>query len=237
MVEADRHPNIEIFTYTEVKEVEGEAGNFKVTLIKKPRYIIEENCTGCTTCMEYCPVLVPDPYNQGLCFSKAVHIYFSLAVPLISYIDENCLYLKEEKCRICEMVCDNNAIDFTQKPEKIEIKVGAVILSAGFEIFDPSKRGDFGYGKFKNVITSLDFERYLSSTGPSGGEIIRPSDGKHPKKIAWIQCVGSRQVLEGGNTYCSAVCCTYTQKHVLLAKEHDPDLDITVFHNDIRAYG
>ncbi len=237
MVEADRHPNIEILTYTEVKEVEGEAGNFKVTLLKKPRYIIEENCTGCTTCMEYCPVLVPDPYNQGLCFSKAVHIYFSLAVPLISYIDENCLYLKEEKCRICEMVCDNNAIDFTQKPEKIEIKVGAIILSAGFEIFDPSVRGDFGYGKFKNVITSLDFERYLSSTGPSGGEIVRPSDGKHPKKIAWIQCVGSRQVLEGGNSYCSAVCCTYTQKHVLLAKEHDPDLDITVFHNDIRAYG
>jgi len=135
------------------------------------------------------------------------------------------------------MVCDNNAIDFTQKPEKIEIKVRAIILSAGFEIFDPSVRGDFGYGKFKNVITSLDFERYLSSTGPSGGEIVRPSDGKHPKKIAWIQCVGSRQVLEGGNSYCSAVCCTYTQKHVLLAKEHDPDLDITVFHNDIRAYG
>ncbi len=237
MVEADRHPNIEILTYTEVKEVEGEAGNFKVTLIKKPRYVIEENCTGCTTCMEYCPVLVPDPYNQGLCYNKAIHIYFSLAVPLISYIDENCLYLKEEKCRICEMVCENNAIDFTQKPEKLEVKVGAIILSPGFEIFDPSKRGDFGYGRFKNVITSLDFERYLSSTGPSGGEIVRPSDGKHPKKIAWIQCVGSRQVLEGGNTYCSAVCCTYTQKHVLLAKEHDPDLDITVFHNDIRAYG
>ncbi len=237
MVEADRHPNIEILTYTEVKEVEGEAGDFKVTLIKKPRYVIEENCTGCTTCMEYCPVLVPDPYNQGLCYSKAIHIYFSLAVPLISYIDENCLYLKEEKCRICEMVCENNAIDFTQKPEKVEVKVGAIILSSGFEIFDPSKRGDFGYGRFKNVITSLDFERYLSSTGPSGGEIIRPSDGKHPKKIAWIQCVGSRQVLEGGNTYCSAVCCTYTQKQVLLAKEHDPDFDITVFHNDIRAYG
>ena len=237
MVEADRHPNIEILTYTEVKEVEGEAGNFEVTLLKKPRYIIEENCTGCTTCMEYCPVLVPDPYNQGLCFSKAIHIYFSLAVPLISYIDENCLYLKEEKCRICEMVCDNNAIDFTQKPEELKVKVGAIILSLGFDIFDPKIRGDFGYGRFKNVITSLDFERYLSSTGPSGGEIIRPSDGKHPKKIAWIQCVGSRQVLEGGNSYCSAVCCTYTQKHVLLAKEHDPDIDITVFHNDIRAYG
>ncbi len=237
MVEADRHPNIEILTYTDVKEVEGEAGDFKVTLIKRPRYIVEENCTGCTTCMEYCPVLVPDPYNQGLCFSKAAHIYFSLAVPLITYIDEECLFLKEDKCRICESVCDNNAIDLTQRPERIELNVGAIVLSTGFEIFDPKVRGDFGYGRFKNVITSLDFERYLSSTGPSGGEIIRPSDGKHPKRIAWIQCVGSRQVLEGGNSYCSAVCCTYTQKHVLLAKEHDPDLDITVFHNDIRAYG
>jgi len=237
MVEADRHPNIEILTYTDVKEVEGEAGDFKVTLIKRPRYIVEENCTGCTTCMEYCPVLVPDPYNQGLCLSKAAHIYFSLAVPLITYIDEECLFLKEDKCRICESVCDNSAIDLTQRPERIELNVGAIVLSTGFEIFDPKIRGDFGYGRFKNVITSLDFERYLSSTGPSGGEIIRPSDGKHPKRIAWIQCVGSRQVLEGGNSYCSAVCCTYTQKHVLLAKEHDPDLDITVFHNDIRAYG
>ncbi len=237
MVEADRHPNIEIMTYTEVQEVEGEAGNFKVLLLKKPRYIIEENCTGCTTCMEYCPVLVPDPYNQGLCLSKAVHIYFSLAVPLISYIDENCLYLKEDKCRICETVCENNAIDFSQTPEKIELKVGAIILSTGFEIFNPAMRGDYGYGKFKNVITSLDFERFLSSTGPSGGEIVRPSDGKHPKRIAWIQCVGSRQVVPGGNTYCSAVCCTYTQKQVLLTKEHDPNVEIVVFHNDIRAFG
>ena len=237
MVEADRHPNIEILTYTEVENIEGEVGDFKVTLLKKPRYIVEENCTGCTTCMEYCPVLVPDPYNQGLCLSKAVHIYFSLAVPLISYIDENCLYLKEDKCRLCEAVCDNNAIDFSQQPEKIDLNVGAVILSSGFEIFDPSVRNDYGYGRFKNVITSLDFERYLSSTGPSGGEVVRPSDGKHPKRIAWIQCVGSRQVTPGGNTYCSAVCCTYTQKQVLLTKEHDPDVDITVFHNDIRAYG
>lgn len=237
MVEADRHPNIEILTYTEVEGVEGEAGDFSVTLLKKPRYIIEENCTGCTTCMEYCPVQVPDPYNQGLSLSKAVHIYFSLAVPLISYIDEECLYMKEDKCRICEAVCENNAIDFSQKPEKIEVKVGAIILSAGFEIFDPKLRGDYGYGRFKNVITSLDFERFLSSTGPSGGEIVRPSDGKHPKRIAWIQCVGSRQVVPGGNSYCSAVCCTYTQKQVLLTKEHDPDIEISVFHNDIRAFG
>jgi len=237
MVEADRHSNIEILTYTEVENVEGEPGDFTVTLKKKPRYIIEDKCTGCTTCVEYCPVLVPDPYNQKLSTAKAIHIYFSLAVPLITYIDEECLYLKENKCNICQTVCENEAIDFSQKPEKIDIKVGAIILAPGFEIFDPGVAGKYGYGKYKNVITSLDFERLLSSTGPYEGEIRRPSDGKHPKKIAWIQCVGSRRVTQGDNSYCSAVCCTYTQKQVILAKEHDADLQATIFHNDIRAYG
>ena len=236
MVEADRHSNIEILTNTVVKGVEGEVGDFKVTLIKKPRYIIEDRCTGCTTCVEYCPVSVPDPYNQELCYSKAIHIYFSLAVPLITYIDENCLYLKEKKCRICEAVCENEAIDFTQREEKIELNVGAIVLAPGFEIFDPKLRGDYGYGRFKNVITSLDFERLLSSTGPYDGEIRRPSDGRHPQKIAWIQCVGSRQVRPGGSSYCSSVCCTYTQKQVILSKEHDPEIEATIFHNDIRSY-
>ncbi len=237
MVEADRHSNIEILTYTEVESVEGHAGDFTVTLRKKPRYIIEDKCTGCTTCVEYCPVLVPDPYNQELSTNKAIHIYFSLAVPLITYIDEECLYLKEKKCNICQQVCENDAIDFSQQPEKVSVKVGAIILAPGFEIFDPGITGKYGYGKFKNVITSLDFERLLASTGPYEGEIRRPSDGKHPKNIAWIQCVGSRRVTEGDNSYCSAVCCTYTQKQVILAKEHDADLQATIFHNDIRAYG
>ncbi|HDG97236.1 MAG TPA: CoB--CoM heterodisulfide reductase iron-sulfur subunit A family protein, partial [Desulfobacterales bacterium] len=224
-------------TYTEVESVEGHAGDFTVTLRKKPRYIIEDKCTGCTTCVEYCPVLVPDPYNQELSTNKAIHIYFSLAVPLITYIDEECLYLKEKKCNICQQVCENDAIDFSQQPEKVSVKVGAIILAPGFEIFDPGITGKYGYGKFKNVITSLDFERLLASTGPYEGEIRRPSDGKHPKNIAWIQCVGSRRVTEGDNSYCSAVCCTYTQKQVILAKEHDADLQATIFHNDIRAYG
>jgi len=237
MVEADRHTNIEIFTYTEVDSVEGQPGDFRITLNKKPRYIIEDKCTGCTTCVENCPVLIPDPYNQELSTSKAVHIYFSLAVPLITYIDEECLYLKEKKCKICEAVCGNDAIDFTQKPERIEIKVGAVILAPGFEIFNPALKNDYGYGRFPNVITSLDFERLLSSTGPYEGQIRRPSDGKHPKRIAWIQCVGSRRVTPGDNSYCSAVCCTYTQKQVILAKEHDSELEAVIFHNDIRSYG
>ena len=236
-IECDRHPNIEILTYTEVESVEGEAGDFKVTLVKKPRYIIEDRCTGCTVCVEYCPVKVPDQFNQNLSSSKAVHIYFSQAVPLITYIDENCLYLKEKKCSICEGVCKNDAIDLHQEPERVEVRVGAIILSPGYEIFDPRVRGDYGYGKMPNVVTSLDFERLLCATGPYEGEIRRPSDEKHPHNIAWIHCVGSRQVNPGGNTYCSAVCCSYTQKQVILAKDHDPDTKATIFHNDIRSYG
>jgi heterodisulfide reductase subunit A len=237
-IECSRHPNIEILTYTEVERVEGEVGDFKVTLLKKPRYIEEEKCTGCTTCVEYCPVNVPDPYNQDLSLNKAVHIYFSQAVPLVTYIDpESCLYLQGEKCTICRGVCKHKAIAFHQEAEKLEVEVGAIVLSPGYEVFDPRLRGDYGYGKMENVVTSLDFERLLCATGPYEGEIRRPSDGRHPDKIAWIHCVGSRQVIPGGNSYCSAVCCTYTQKQVILAKDHDAEIEATIFHNDIRAFG
>jgi len=236
-IECDRHPNIEILTYTDVESVEGEAGNFRVTLVGKPRYILEDKCTGCTTCVEYCPVNVPDPFNQNLSPNKAIHIYFSQAVPLVTYIDENCLYLQEKKCSICESVCQNDAIDLHQEPERKTVNVGAIVLSPGYDVFDPSIRGDYGYGTFENVVTSLDFERLLCATGPHAGEILRPSDKRHPKKIAWIHCVGSRQVLEGGNSYCSAVCCTYIQKQVILAKDHDEGTDCAIFHNDIRSYG
>ena len=236
-IECDRHPNIEILTYTEVDSVEGEAGDFEVTLTRKPRYIREDVCTGCTTCVEYCPVLVPDPFNQELSDNKAIHIYFSQAVPLVPYIDEECLFLKDEKCSICEGVCKNKAIDLHQKAEKQVIKVGAIVLSPGYDVFDPRVRGDYGYGIIENVVTSLDFERLLCATGPHEGEILRPSDKKHPHKIAWIHCVGSRQVLEGGRSYCSSVCCSYIQKQVILAKDHDADTEAVVFHNDIRSYG
>ncbi|MCU0584970.1 MAG: FAD-dependent oxidoreductase [Desulfobacterales bacterium] len=222
---------------TEVREVEGGVGDFRVTLVQKPRYILEEKCTGCTTCVEYCPVHYPDPFNQELSTNKAVHIYYAQAIPLVAYIDESCLYLKERKCRICEGVCKNNAIDFQQTPRKMEINVGAIVLAPGFEPFDPAAKGGYGYGKMPNVVTSMDFERLLCATGPFEGEILRPSDKRHPHKLAWIQCVGSRRVTPGDNSYCSAVCCTYTQKQVILAKDHDPGAECTVFHNDIRSYG
>ena len=170
--------------------------------------------------------------------SKAIHIYFSQAVPLVTYVDpESCLFLQKGKCTICTGVCKKNAIDLYQKPERLELEVGAIVLSPGYEVFDPRLRGDYGYGTMQNVVTSLDFERILCTTGPYEGEILRPSDKKHPHKIAWIQCVGSRQVIPGGNSYCSAVCCAYTQKQVILAKDHDPRAECTIFHNDIRSYG
>lgn len=187
--------------------------------------------------MEYCPVKYPDQFNQGITNNKAVHVYFAQAVPLVTYIDETCIYLKEKKCRICEAVCKNNAIDFSQEPETVNVNVGAIILSSGLEPFDPRVLGEFRYGEFANVVTSMDYERLLSSTGPYEGEVLRGSDKKHPHKLAWIQCVGSRQVLPGGNSYCSAVCCTYTQKQVILTKDHNAAAECTVFHNDIRSYG
>jgi len=236
-IECDRHPNIELLTYHQIDRVEGEAGNFKVTLIKKPRYVKEDLCLGCPTCARYCPVNIPDKYNENLSSVKAIYGPFPQAVPNIFVVDRDaCLYF-QGKCKICVPACKIGAIDLYQKEEKIEVKVGAIVLAPGYEIFDPKLRGDYGYGRMKNVVTSLEFERILSASGPNQGEILRLSDKKPPKKIAWIQCVGSRQVIPGGNSYCSTVCCTYAIKQVILAKEHDSEIEATVFHNDIRTFG
>jgi heterodisulfide reductase subunit A len=166
-----------------------------------------------------------------------VHIYFAQAIPLIAYIDQSCLYLKEKKCRICEGVCKNDAIDLHQAPAKIDVNVAAIVLAPGYDVYDPAVKGDYGYGTLPNVVTSMDYERLMCATGPYEGEIRRASDKKHPRNIAWIQCVGSRRVTEGDNSYCSATCCTYTQKQVILTKDHDTDTACTIFHNDIRSYG
>ena len=182
--------------------------------------------------MEY-----PDPFNQGISQNKATHVYFSQAIPLVAYIDESCIYLKEKKCRICEGVCQNDAIDLNQTPEKVNVNVGAIILSSGIKPYNPEVKPEYRYRQFQNVITSMDYERLLSSTGPHEGKVLRASDSKHPKKIAWIQCVGSRRVTPGDNSYCSGVCCTYTQKQVILTKDHDFEARCTIFHNDIRSFG
>ncbi len=217
--------------------MEGEKGDFQVGLKTRPRYIIEDKCTGCTTCVTYCPVTYPDEFNQDISDNKAVHVFFSQAIPLVAYIDDSCLRLKEDKCDICSGVCQAGAIDFRQTPKKTQINVGAIILSSGITPFDPSVKDEYGYNTMENVVTSMDYERLLSSTGPYEGEVLRASDKKHPKKIAWIQCVGSRRVTEGDNSYCSGVCCTYTQKQVILTKHHYEDAECTIFHNDIRSFG
>ena len=237
MVEVGRHPNIEILTFTEVDRVEGESGDFTVTLATRPRYIAEDLCTGCGTCVKYCPKEYPDQFNQGISKNKAVHVYFSQAIPLVAYIDDTCLRLEEGKCDICSSVCQQNPIDFGQVVEKAEVNVGTIILSSGMEPFDPGAVEEYGYGTIQNVVTSMDFERLLSATGPYQGKVLRTSDSAHPRKIAWIQCVGSRRVTPGENSYCSGVCCTYTQKQVILTKEHEPEAKCTIFHNDIRAFG
>ena len=208
MVEVGRHPNIEILTFTEVDRVEGESGNFTVTLATRPRYIAEDLCTGCGTCVKYCPKEYPDQFNQGISKNKAVHVYFSQAIPLVAYIDDTCLRLEEGKCDICSSVCQQKAIDFGQVVEKAEVNVGTIILSSGMEPFDPGAVEEYGYGTIQNVVTSMDFERLLSATGPYQGKVLRTSDSAHPRKIAWIQCVGSRRVTPGENSYCSGVCCT-----------------------------
>jgi len=237
MVEVGRHPNIEIMTFTEVEKVDGNVGDFNVSLVKKPRYIIEDKCTGCGTCVKYCPKEYPDQFNQGISKNKAVHVYFSQAIPLVAYIDDTCLRLEDGKCDICKSVCQNEAIDFRQTADKTEVNVGTIILSTGIKPFDPTAVAEYGYQKMQNVVTSMDFERLLSATGPYQGKILRASDNKHPRKIAWIQCVGSRKVTEGENSYCSGVCCTYTQKQVILTKEHEADAECVIFHNDVRAFG
>ncbi|GAB6906722.1 hypothetical protein JCM12296A_25580 [Desulfosarcina cetonica] len=235
-LECKRHPNIEILTMTKVVQVQGESGDFTVTLTTQPRFIDEDKCTGCTSCTEYCPVEVLDPFNQDISNNKAVHMYFAQAIPLTPYIDENCIFLDGKKCTICQGVCKNDAIDFNQTSKAMQVNVGAIILAPGIEPFDARLHNDYGYGKFANVVTSLDYERLLCATGPYEGEILRASDGKHPHKVAWIHCVGSRRVAPGYNSYCSGVCCTYIQKQVILTKDHDADAECTIFHNDIRSY-
>jgi heterodisulfide reductase subunit A len=232
LVNAGRHPNIQLMTNSELKEVKGEAGNFEVTALKRPRLINEEKCTGCGICAQNCPVEVPNEFDINIGTRKAIYVSFPQAVPLKYAIDEeNCI-----KCRLCEKLCPPKAIDFDQQPETVKIRVGAVILAPGFQEFDPHLKSEYGYGRYMNVVSSIEFERILSASGPFSGKILRPSDGKIPRKIAFIQCVGSRDA-QIGNNYCSAACCMYAIKEAVIAKEHAAELGCAIFYIDMRAYG
>jgi heterodisulfide reductase subunit A len=236
-IECATNPNITIITGAEIQNVEGEAGRFMVTLLKAPRYVDETLCVGCGTCAEYCPVNIFDVYNENLTTQKCIYISFPQAVPAISLVDPNrCLFFRRQACQICRQTCQNKALDFHQEARKLNIPVGSIILAPGYETFEPQLQSQYGYKRLSNVVTSLEFERILSASGPFEGQLLRPSDRKKPEKIAWIQCVGSRDT-SAGNTYCSAVCCMYAIKQVILSKEHHPQLDAVVLHNDVRAYG
>jgi heterodisulfide reductase subunit A len=236
MADAGRHPNIKILANTEIDKVEGEAGDFTVTVNMKPRYVNEDICVACRNCSTYCPYTVPNPFDENLGPAKAIDIWCPQAIPAAAAVNKDaCLYF-QNKCTICKSVCQAKAIDFTQKRKKGIMHVGAIIVSPGYEIFDARITGAYGYGRFKNVLNSLEFERIINASGPFNGELLRLSDGKHPKKIAWLQCVGSRD--SGlGNTYCSGICCTYALKQMILVKNHYPDIEVAIFHNDIRTFG
>ena len=236
-IECATNPNITIMTNTQIERLEGEAGTFEAHLFQEPRYVDEDKCTGCGTCAEYCPVYVLDAYNQNLAKKKCIHVHFPQAVPAVSVVDAaHCLFLNRKECQICVPACKNKAIDFHQQPKRLSLRVGSLILSPGYEPFDPMTQSQYGYHRFSNVVTALEFERLISASGPNGGELLRPSDGKVPHRIAWIQCVGSRDETSGCS-YCSAVCCMYATKQVILSKEHHPEIEAVVLHNDIRAYG
>ncbi|NTV42240.1 MAG: CoB--CoM heterodisulfide reductase iron-sulfur subunit A family protein [Syntrophobacteraceae bacterium] len=239
LVEGGRHLNIQLITLGDVEALEGEAGRFTVTVRQRPRYIDEEKCIACGVCAEKCPKKVEDEFNEGLGNRKAAYVKYPQSVPLKYAIDEdNCIYFKNGKCKACEKFCPASAVDFNQKERIHKIEVGSVILAPGFSAFNPSVYDTYGYGKYPNVITSMEFERILSASGPFEGHLVRPSDGKGPKRIAWLQCVGSRDIHHGARGYCSGVCCMYAIKEAVIAKEHAKEgLDTAIFFMDMRTYG
>lgn len=238
MVEVAQHPNITLMTYSELEKLDGFIGNFKATIRKKAKSIDEKLCTGCGLCTTKCPTKkIPSEFNAGLGFRTAIYVPFPQAVPNKPVIDkENCRYYQQGKCKVCEKVCPAGAIRFNQEDELIEIEVGAVVVATGFNVMEPSEFPEYGYGKYKDVITGLQFERLASASGPTLGEIRRPSDGKIPKKIVFIACAGSRDPAKG-IPYCSKICCMYTAKHAMLYQHKVHDGESYIFYMDIRAGG
>lgn len=236
MAEVGRHPNIKILTNTDIEAVEGGPGRFTVMVTRRPRYVDEDLCVGCRTCASYCPYTLSNPFDENLSNAKAIDIWCPQAIPAVAVVNRDaCLYF-QNKCTICLPTCKAKAIDFKQKKKKGRMHVGAIVVSPGYDIFDAKRIGEYGYGRMSNVVNSLEFERLLSAGGPHGGEVLRPSDKKVPERVAWLQCVGSRDE-RVGHTYCSGVCCTYAVKQVFIMKNHYPEVEATVFHNDIRTFG
>ncbi len=232
MIECSHHPNVQLLSYSEVKAVKGSQGDFTVTIVKKPRYVDETKCTGCGICSDHCPVEVPNEFDEQLGMRKAIYMPFPQAVPRAMTVDKtNCI-----ECGLCQKMCQAGAVNLKQEPQEVELNVGAIIMSIGFDLFDSSQIPTYGYGRYKNVVTALELERLLCASGPTGGHLIRPSDGKIPRNIAFIQCVGSRD-RRFGTSYCSSICCKYSVKDAVLIKEHEPNTNVSIFYIDFRAFG
>jgi heterodisulfide reductase subunit A len=240
MMDAGRHPNIDVLTNAELIQLWGSAGHFRATVRRHPRYVSEDLCTGCGLCVDNCPVVMPNEFEVGMGARKAIYSPFAQAVPNTFIIDrENCLNDDFLVCTNCSDSCDRKAIDFDDAAEDLDIEVGAVIVATGFDIYDAAAIPSYGYGLYHNVLTNMELERVLNATGPTRGHIVRPSDHRAPKKIAFIQCVGSRgEGKESGCQYCSRFCCMNTVKDCLLVKQHEPDIEeMLVFYIDLRSSG
>lgn len=237
MVEVNQHPNITLYSWSEVENISGYVGNFEITVRKKARYVVEELCTGCGICAEKCPrKVVDDVFEAGLAQRKAIYTPFPQAVPKYPVLDPaNCTYFERGKCKACQILCPTGAIDFEQEDELIEFQVGNVIIATGYDIFDAERIPQYGYGRLANVFTSLEFERMVNASGPTGGNIVLRDGETVPQSIAIVHCVGSRD--NNYHEYCSKVCCMYSLKFAHLVHERIPEAEVYNFYIDIRTPG
>ena len=237
MMDAGRHPRIQLLVNSEVEDVTGFVGNFRARIRRRAQYVNASECTSCAECAKVCPVVVPDEYQQGLSSRRAIYLPFPQAVPASFTLDaENCLGFNPVACGKCRDVCDKKCIDFDARDEIRDLEVGSIVVATGMDVYDPRQNDEYGYTRFPNVVTSMEFERLINAGGPTSGELMRPSDRAVPKRIGFVQCVGSRS-LSRGVPYCSNYCCMNTVKETLQLAEHYPDSEATVFYIDIRAFG
>jgi heterodisulfide reductase subunit A2 len=239
MTDVGRHPRIELMTLSEIKSIKGYVGNFEVTVQKRARYVNENECTACGDCAQACPVLKPDEFEVGLSSRKAIFIPFPQAVPSAYVLNPlDCLGQDPLICGKCKEACEKGCIDYDAQDEEVTVKAGTIVVATGMEPYDPTPLDEYGYTRFPNMVTTIEFERLINAGGPTQGEVVRLSDLKVPKSVAFIQCVGSRSPgNKKANPYCSNICCMNTIKDTLMLKEHYPDMEVKVFYIDIRAFG